>query len=240
LNEDLKVPKFEFVSNARPSLFSYPAPATPPKRETAAKMATAVLSTTAKVKAREKRKAAADSDAMETDEKVDSKKDGDVEMKTEEVGSDESKTISTKRKGEPSFEKVANFSRVTPAQLSYISFPPDGRYQPVRPVSLHAPGAKGSRAASTGAGKKGNGSSGLLSERYAGGGGILILVDERPDEEAELIDLSPPVVAQVAANGSAVPHGHGSSERNLHSALDESTGDAEPPPPFEYGFGEEI
>lgn len=62
----LQVPKFEFISNARPSLFAYPAPATPPKRETAAKMATAVLSTTAKVKAREKRKAAADSDAMET------------------------------------------------------------------------------------------------------------------------------------------------------------------------------
>lgn len=62
----LQVPKFEFISNARPSLFAYPAPATPPKKETAAKMATAVLSTTAKVKAREKRKAAADSDAMET------------------------------------------------------------------------------------------------------------------------------------------------------------------------------
>ncbi|KAF8560271.1 26S proteasome regulatory complex non-ATPase subcomplex Rpn2/Psmd1 subunit [Imleria badia] len=215
LNEDLKVPKFEFVSNARPSLFSYPAPATPPKRETAAKMATAVLSTTAKVKAREKRKAAADSDAMETDEKVDSKKDGDVEMKTEEVGSDESKTISTKRKGEPSFEKVANFSRVTPAQLSYISFPPDGRYQPVRPVSLQAHAAKG------------------------GGGGILILVDERLEEEAELIDLSPPVVADVTANGSAVPNGHALSERNLHIALDESTGDAEPPASFEYQFDQD-
>lgn len=61
-----QVPRFEFISNARPSLFAYPAPATPPKKETAAKMATAVLSTTAKVKAREKRKAAADSDAMET------------------------------------------------------------------------------------------------------------------------------------------------------------------------------
>ncbi|KAF8140347.1 26S proteasome regulatory complex non-ATPase subcomplex Rpn2 Psmd1 subunit [Boletus edulis] len=234
LNEDLKVPKFEFVSNARPSLFAYPAPAIPPKRETAAKMATAVLSTTAKVKAREKRKAAADPDAMETDEKSDSKKDGDVEMKMEDVGSEESKAISTKRKAEPSFEKVANFSRVTPAQLSYISFPSDGRYQPVRPVSLHAQAAKGGRALSTGVGKKG--SSGLLSERYAGGGGILILVDERPGDEVELIDLSPP---EVTANGSAVPNGHASSERNLHIALDESTGDAEPPAPFEYRFDEE-
>lgn len=60
------MPKFEFMSNARPSLFGYPAPATPPKKETAAKVATAVLSTTAKVKAREKKKAAAEQDAMET------------------------------------------------------------------------------------------------------------------------------------------------------------------------------
>lgn len=59
------MPKFEFVSNARPSLFAYPPPATPPKRETFAKAATAVLSTTAKVKAREKKKAAADADAMD-------------------------------------------------------------------------------------------------------------------------------------------------------------------------------
>ncbi|KAH0838230.1 26S proteasome regulatory complex non-ATPase subcomplex Rpn2 Psmd1 subunit [Lanmaoa asiatica] len=238
LNEDLKVPKFEFISNARPSLFAYPAPATPPKKETAAKMATAVLSTTAKVKAREKRKAAADSDAMETDEKVDPKKDGDVEMKTEDVvtnGSDESKAISTKRKAEPSFERVTNLSRVTPAQLSYISFSPDGRYQPVRPVSLNAQAAKGGRITSTGAGKKGNGPSGLLSERYAGGGGILILVDERPDDETELIDLSPPVAVEVIANGSAV---HG-VRRNLHIALDESTGDAEPPASFEYGFDDD-
>lgn len=167
------------------------------------------------------------------DEKVEPKKDGDVDMKTEDVvtnGSDESKAISTKRKADPTFEKASNFSRVTPAQLSYISFPPDGRYQPVRPVSLHTQAGKGGRVTSVGAGKKGNGPSGVLSERYAGGGGILILVDERPDEEAEIIDLSPP---EVTANGSAVPNGHGAGERNLHIALDESTGDAEPPASFE-------
>lgn len=167
---------------------------------------------------------------------MDSKKDGDAEMKIEDAavsGSDESKGISIKRKAEPSFERIANFSRVTPAQLSYISFPADGRYQPVRPVSLHIPAAKGGRVTSTGAGKKGNGPSGLLSERYAGGGGILILVDKRPDDEAELIDLSPSPAAEVTANGSAVPHGQTPSERNLHIALDESTGEAEPPASFE-------
>lgn len=58
-----KAPKFEFVSNVKPSLFAYPAPTQPPKKEAVIKVATAVLSTTAKAKAREKKKAAED-DAM--------------------------------------------------------------------------------------------------------------------------------------------------------------------------------
>ncbi|KIJ68554.1 hypothetical protein HYDPIDRAFT_146808 [Hydnomerulius pinastri MD-312] len=256
LNEDLKVPKFEFISNARPSLFAYPAPATPPKKETAAKMATAVLSTTAKVKAREKRKAAADSDAMDAVRLIgtlskyslifsqdDVKKDGDVEMKTEDAaapGSEESKaSTSTKRKVEPSSEKITNFSRVTPVQLGYISFPSEGRYQPVRPVSLNAPPTKGGKVTSMPAGKKGSGHSGMVSERYAGGGGILILLDERPDEEAEVIDLSPPPAPVLAANGVAVPNGH--ADRNTpHIALDDSTPDADPPESFEYPFDNDI
>jgi 26S proteasome regulatory subunit N2 len=57
---------FEFVSNAKPSLFAYPAPTKPPKKEAVSKVATAVLSTTAKVKARDKKKAAAEGDPMDT------------------------------------------------------------------------------------------------------------------------------------------------------------------------------
>jgi len=57
---------FEFVSNAKPSLFAYPAPTKPPKKEAVSKVATAVLSTTAKVKARDKKKAAAEGDSMDT------------------------------------------------------------------------------------------------------------------------------------------------------------------------------
>ena len=59
-----QAPKFEFVSNARPSLFAYPAPTKPPKKEAVAKVATAVLSTTARAKAREKKKAAEDNVAQ--------------------------------------------------------------------------------------------------------------------------------------------------------------------------------
>lgn len=48
--------KFDFVSNARPSLYAYPPSTKPPTKETVEKVATAVLSTTAKAKAREKTK----------------------------------------------------------------------------------------------------------------------------------------------------------------------------------------
>ncbi|KAH7928528.1 26S proteasome regulatory complex non-ATPase subcomplex Rpn2/Psmd1 subunit [Leucogyrophana mollusca] len=240
LNEDLKVPKFEFVSNARPSLFAYPAPATPPKKETVAKVATAVLSTTAKVKAREKKKAAADADAMETDEKPEVKKEGDVEMRSEESPSsgnaDDSATdedgkgsTSTKRKVEPTSEKLSNFTRVIPAQLGYITFPADGRYQPVRPVSLNGPPAKGSRGVV------------LTSERYAGGSGILIMVDERPDEEADFINFDPPPPAPATSTGD-VPNGHANANRGptgIHIALDENAPEADPPESFEYPFEDE-
>jgi 26S proteasome regulatory subunit N2 len=60
-----QAPKFDFISNARPSLFAYPSSDKPPKKEAVSKVAVAVLSTTAKVKAREKKKAAADGDAMD-------------------------------------------------------------------------------------------------------------------------------------------------------------------------------
>jgi len=65
LTGDLKAPKFDFVSNAKPSLFAYPSATKPPKKEAATKVATAVLSTTAKVKAREKKKAAAEGEGMD-------------------------------------------------------------------------------------------------------------------------------------------------------------------------------
>jgi 26S proteasome regulatory subunit N2 len=53
-------------SNTRPSLFAYPSPTTPPKKEAAAKVATAVLSTTVKVRARERKKAAAEGETMDS------------------------------------------------------------------------------------------------------------------------------------------------------------------------------
>lgn len=57
LNYDLKVPKFEFLSHARPSLFEYPKPTMVPTTTSAVKLPTAVLSTSVKAKARAKKEA---------------------------------------------------------------------------------------------------------------------------------------------------------------------------------------
>ncbi|KAG7099168.1 hypothetical protein E1B28_001039 [Marasmius oreades] len=216
LNADLKVPKFEVISNAKPSLFAYPPSTKPPKKETVAKVATAVLSTTAKVKAREKKKAAADGDAMETDEKSASA-DEDVDMKAEEQISKASKSL---KKAEPSSELIPNFSRVTPAQLGCIAFPSESRYQPVRALTA--------TSTSSHAGKH-------PVEKLAGGGGIVMLIDTKPQEEAELLEfeqvqLSAPTPA--VANGDAVR----AVPTGPHIALDESAPEASPPEPFQYSF----
>ncbi|KAE9408198.1 26S proteasome regulatory complex, non-ATPase subcomplex, Rpn2/Psmd1 subunit [Gymnopus androsaceus JB14] len=210
LDGDLKVPKFELTSNAKPSLFAYPPATPPPKKEAVAKVATAVLSTTAKVKAREKKKAAAEGDAMDTDEKADVKTegDGDIEMKTEEG----SKAAKSAKKSEPSFETLPNLSRVTPAQLAYISFPSEGKYQPVRAVTA--------KPVSTRAGKTVR----QIEEKVAGGGAEFI--------EFETVIQPPPAEVDPTANGDA-PH---SVESGSHIALDEDAPEADSPTAFEYPF----
>lgn len=69
LNSDLKMPKFEMKSAAKPSVYAYPAPLEEKKAEEREKVATAVLS----IAARQKRRETADSkddDKMEVDEDV--------------------------------------------------------------------------------------------------------------------------------------------------------------------------
>merc|ERR1719195_2358233 len=77
LTGKLKIPKnFCVKCGARPSLFAYPEPLQPPKKEEQAKTATAVLSTAAKAKALREKKAA---DELKNKEKKD-KGDQDVDM----------------------------------------------------------------------------------------------------------------------------------------------------------------
>jgi len=61
LNAQLKMPKLEIRSNARPSVYAYPAPLEEKKREEREKVTTAVLSIAARARRRESERKARDS-----------------------------------------------------------------------------------------------------------------------------------------------------------------------------------
>lgn len=92
LNSDLKVPRFEFLSHAKPSLFEYPKPTTVPTTTSAVKLPTAVLSTSAKAKARA------------------SKKEAEQKANTEKSAGPESSSL----KGKSHSEKDGDSMQVTP------------------------------------------------------------------------------------------------------------------------------
>jgi 26S proteasome regulatory subunit N2 len=141
-----------------------------------------------------------------------------------EGSSSESKTPSTKRRAEPLFERLSNFTRVTPAQLAHIVFPPESRYQPVRPVSTRTanrPSAAPLKSAAA-------------SERYAGGGGIVMMIDQRPTEEADFIENTPS--SQPSAPTTATPVPLTTTGPVIREALHLELGDgpeADPPEAFE-------
>ena len=176
------------------------------------KVATAVLSTTAKAKARAKEKKEK-GEVMETDVKSPKPSgtaaagSGDIEMKEDasnvkvEEEKDKDKAASKRKEKEPSSETLQNLSRVTPAQLAHISFSPDGRFQPVRPIR-------------SGSGKT-----------SAGGGGILMLIDRTPDEPIKYVDLP----AELGGEEAPKP---------AEGMQIDEPAEAPPPAPFEYPFDE--
>lgn len=211
-------------------MFAYQPATKPPTKETVEKVKTAVLSTTAKVTARAKAKEAEQTktEAMETDDKATEEKTAettdDAEMKVDEAaGSDDKRKEQTKRKApEPSSSRLENLSRVTPAQLQYISFPSDSRYVPVRPVnsgSAPAPSASSRSAPPVGF-----------------GGGILLMRDTKPDEVAEFHELEVFKAIDTNAAGAAAPtEGVGAQAAAGGDDADLLTGPiADPPAPFEW------
>ncbi|EPS66586.1 hypothetical protein M569_08186, partial [Genlisea aurea] len=131
LNYDLKVPKFEFVSHAKPSLFEYPKPTTVPTTTSAVKLPTAILSTSVRAKARSTKKEAEKAASSEKGEASSAK------AKTSESSPDSMQIDSPGEKkvvveAERSFDILVNPARVVPAQEKYIKFFEDGRYKPVK------------------------------------------------------------------------------------------------------------
>ncbi|KAG2721122.1 hypothetical protein I3760_02G066800 [Carya illinoinensis] len=137
LNYDLKVPKFEFLSHAKPSLFEYPKPTTAPTTTSAVKLPTAVLSTSAKAKARAKKEADQKSNA----EKVSGPEPSSVGQSSGKGKSSTEKDGDSmqvdgppekKSEAESSFEILTNPARVVPAQEKFIKFLEESRYVPVK------------------------------------------------------------------------------------------------------------
>ncbi|XP_015887493.2 26S proteasome non-ATPase regulatory subunit 1 homolog A [Ziziphus jujuba] len=137
LNYDLKVPRFEFLSHARPSLFEYPKPTMVPTTTSAVKLPTAVLSTSAKAKARAKKEAELKANAEKSSGAESSSSGantGKGKSFTEKDGEAMQVDVPTEKKSEPepSFEILTNPARVVPAQEKCIKFLEESRYVPVK------------------------------------------------------------------------------------------------------------
>ncbi|KAH7521786.1 hypothetical protein FEM48_Zijuj07G0069200 [Ziziphus jujuba var. spinosa] len=137
LNYDLKVPRFEFLSHARPSLFEYPKPTMVPTTTSAVKLPTAVLSTSAKAKARAKKEAELKANAEKSSGAESSSSGantGKGKSSTEKDGEAMQVDVPTEKKSEPepSFEILTNPARVVPAQEKCIKFLEESRYVPVK------------------------------------------------------------------------------------------------------------
>ncbi|XP_037945332.1 26S proteasome non-ATPase regulatory subunit 1 isoform X2 [Teleopsis dalmanni] len=103
LNSDLKMPKMEFRSSAKPSLYAYPAPLEEKKSEEREKVATAVLS----IAARQKRRETADKkeeEKMDVDEDSKDSKKEEEKTKVDEKPDDKKKK-DDKKKDEKEKEK---------------------------------------------------------------------------------------------------------------------------------------
>ncbi|XP_043704491.1 26S proteasome non-ATPase regulatory subunit 1 homolog A-like [Telopea speciosissima] len=137
LNHDLKVPRFEFLSHAKPSLFEYPRPTTLPTTTSAVKLPTAVLSTSAKAKARAKKEAeqkvgAEKSSGEESSSLVSNAGKGKLSSEKDGDSMQVDSALEKKAESEPSFETLINPARVVPAQEKFIKFLEESRYVPVK------------------------------------------------------------------------------------------------------------
>lgn len=164
LNSDLKMPKLEFKSAAKPSLYAYPAPLEEKKSEEREKVATAVLSIAARQKRRETAdKKEEDKEKMEIDEDVKEalkgsssadkkdkkekekekeketkKMDVDPQPSTSKAASEEKKDGKEKEKKEPepNFEMLPNPARAMRQQLKVLSIPEDQNFSAMKDVSI--------------------------------------------------------------------------------------------------------
>ncbi|XP_063922812.1 26S proteasome non-ATPase regulatory subunit 1 [Zophobas morio] len=143
LNGQLKMPKLELKSNAKPSLYAYPPPLEEKKREEREKVTTAVLSIAARQRRRDHDRKHRD-EKMEVDEDKDEKK-GAEEKKSEEdkkkpeekkTGDKKDEKEEKKKEPEPTFEILNNPARVMRQQLKVIALNDNSQYVPLKDASI--------------------------------------------------------------------------------------------------------
>lgn len=206
LNEELRMPKFDFISDTKPSLFGYPPSVVPPAATSAVKLPTAVLSTSNRAKVRGAKKESENKSgkapvqeggATASSTNAEGSGDGDKESTStmkDKNAMDIEGGVEKKAVVEPSSEVLSNPARVVPAQEKYIKFKEDSRYAPL----------KLKRAPS----------------------GFVMLRDMTPSEPVELVSTDTPVSAGGASAAAAA----------TAAAAPMAVDDNEPPPPepFEY------
>merc|ERR1712080_649903 len=117
LNHNLDMPVTQFKSSAKPSMYGYTPNIEEKKKEDKEKVATAVLSITAKQKKKNAEKG---------------KKDGEEKM---DVDTEKKEDKKEKKEAEPLFEMLANPARVMKAQLKVVTLE-DDRYRPMKDLSI--------------------------------------------------------------------------------------------------------
>ncbi|KAK0092997.1 hypothetical protein PV326_000150 [Microctonus aethiopoides] len=151
LNAQLKMPKLEIRSNARPSYYAYPAALEEKKREEREKVQTAVLSIAARARRREtERRARHSHEMMEVDKKKDkeekekkdeskdkeSNKDTMKDKKIKEDEKDKEKLEKEKKEPEPTMEILQNPARILRQQLKVIQLVEGSQYAPVKDIQI--------------------------------------------------------------------------------------------------------
>ncbi|RKO98605.1 hypothetical protein CXG81DRAFT_15699 [Caulochytrium protostelioides] len=132
LNAELGMPQFDFVSNARPSLFAYPPPKKVVSETKIEKIAAAILSTTAKAKARSTKKKDG-KDATAGKDGAKDAMDDTAATTTTDAGKEPAKA---KKVREPTSQTLSNMQRVLPTQWPHITFPEGARFVPIKKQML--------------------------------------------------------------------------------------------------------
>ncbi|CAH8821235.1 unnamed protein product [Trichobilharzia szidati] len=152
LNKDLNMPKMQFRSNAKPSVFAYPQPLQQEKEKKREKVETAILSITAKQRKKEadrkqhkeqqqQQQQPPTSGTQAQQQKDTPSKEAKMDVDTTPEASKEDKpttatsSTETKEEKEPNFSLLNNPARVMRAQQRYITLPESSRYTTLKPIT---------------------------------------------------------------------------------------------------------